>query len=148
MSRDRRTACGFTMLETMMVVAIVAILAALALPSYAGYVQRARIVEAVARLSDAYARMNEYFEDQRSYVDGAGHCGIDAPAPASADGFALSCIGSASTFTYKASGIAAKGMDGFAFTIDERGAKGTVSVPANWTRTPDCWTVRQDGSCA
>jgi type IV pilus assembly protein PilE len=92
--------------------------------------------------------MNEYFEDQRSYVDDAGHCGVDAPAPASADGFVLSCAGSASAFTYTASGLAAKGMDRFAFTIDERGAKGTLSVPANWTRTADCWTLRQDGSCA
>ena len=37
---------GFTMLETMIVVAIVAILAAVALPSYAGYVKRAHILEA------------------------------------------------------------------------------------------------------
>jgi type IV pilus assembly protein PilE len=147
MSGDRSIVGGFTMLETMIVVAIVAILAAVALPSYASYVQRARIVEAVARLSDAYVRMNEYFEDQRSYVDGAGHCGIEAPAPASADGFVLSCTGSASTFTYTASGIAAKGMEAFSFTIDERGAKATVSVPANWTRTADCWTFRPDGSC-
>ncbi|HLX30698.1 MAG TPA: type IV pilin protein [Casimicrobiaceae bacterium] len=147
MPRDRPTAGGFTMLETMIVVAIVAILAAVALPSYASYVQRARIVEAVARLSDAYVRMNEYFEDQRSYVDGAGRCGVDASTPASPDGFVLSCTASATSFTYTATGIAAKGMDGFAFTIDERGSRATLSVPANWTRTADCWTNRPDGSC-
>ena len=58
---------GFTLLETMVVVTIVATLASIALPSYAGYVRRSRILEAVARLSDARARMEEYYLDQRTY---------------------------------------------------------------------------------
>lgn len=146
MSRD--SAEGFSLLETMIVVAIVAVLATIALPSYADYIKRARILEAVGRLSDARAHMEEFFLDQRSYVDGAGSCGAPAPAAASADAFSLACTATATTFTYTATGAAAKGMDAFAFTIDEMGAKATLSVPRNWSRTADCWTIRADGTCA
>lgn len=135
------------MLETMIVVAIIAILAAVALPSYAGYVKRAHVLEAVARLSDARARMEEYFQDERSYVDATARCGAVPPAAAAADAFALSCTATATTFTYTATGLAAKGMDAFVFTIDQSGARATVSVPPDWSRTPDCWTIRADGSC-
>ena len=143
----RIRARGFTLLEAMIVVAILAVLASVALPSYASYVKRSRILEAVARLSDARARMEEWFLDQRTYVDDAGHCAI---APASAnpgDAFALSCVGTATTFTYTATGIADKGMERFAYTIDQTGARTTASLPAGWSRTSDCWTIRPDGLC-
>lgn len=139
---------GFSLLEIMIVVAIVAVLATIALPSYADYIRRARILEAVARLSDARAHMEEFFLDQRSYVDAAGSCGAPAPAAAAADAFALACTATTTHFVYTATGAAAKGMDAFSFSIDETGAKGTLSVPRNWSRTADCWTVRADGSCA
>lgn len=145
MSRPQRS--GFSLIEAMIVVAIVAVLATIALPSYAAYVQRARILEAVGRLSDARARMEEYFLDQRSYVDAAGHCGVAAPAAGAAEAFALTCAGTATTFTYTAAGTSGKGMDAFVFTIDQGGAKVTVSVPAGWARTADCWTIRADGLC-
>ena len=44
---------GFTLLEVMIVVAIVATLAAIALPSYATYVKRSRILDAVTRSAAA-----------------------------------------------------------------------------------------------
>jgi hypothetical protein len=43
--------------------------------------------------------------------------------------------------------VADKGMEGFAYTIDQTGARTTASVPADWSRTPDCWTIRPDGLC-
>jgi type IV pilus assembly protein PilE len=131
----------------MVVVAILALLASIALPSYASYVKRSRILDAVSRLSDARARMEEWFLDQRTYVDDAGHCAI-APAVANAgDAFTLSCVGTATTFTYTATGMADKGMERFAYTIDETGARTTASVPADWSLTSDCWTIRADGLC-
>ena len=146
MKRARRS--GFTLLEVMLVVAIVAILAAIALPTYADYVRRSRILEAVARLSDAHARMEEYFLDQRTYVDAGGRCGAAPVTPAPADAFAVSCLATSATFTYTATGLGAKGMDAFAYSIDQAGARATVSLPYGWSRTADCWTIRADGSCA
>ena len=145
---NRTTDRGFSLLETMIVVAIIAVLATIALPSYAVYVKRARILEAVADLSNAHTRMQEYFLDERSYVDSGGVCGVPAPVAGTANAFSLACAATATTFTYTATGSAAKGMDGFVYTIDDAGARATVSVPAGWSRTSDCWTIRADGSCA
>ncbi len=137
---------GFTLLELTIVTAIVATLAAIALPSYAAYVKRSRILDAVTRLADLRARMDDYFLDQRAYVDDAGLCGAGAAASAT-DSFIVECEATATSFTVTARGLAAKGMTGFVYTIDQTGAKATLSVPSGWSRTPDCWTIRQDGFC-
>jgi len=138
---------GFTLLEVMLVVAIIATLAGIAVPSYADYVRRSRILDAVARLADARARMEEYFLDQRSYVDAAGRCGVPPPTGTAGDAFALACEASATAYMYTATGLANKGMAAFAYAIDQAGAKTTVSLPVGWSRGMDCWTIRADGLC-
>jgi len=95
---------GFTLIEAMIVTAIVAILAAIALPSYTAYVRRSHILEAIARLADARARMEEYFQDERTYVDASGVCGAAPNAPAPPDAFVITCSATPSTFTYTARG--------------------------------------------
>ena len=137
---------GFTLLETMIVVAIIATLAAIALPSYGAYVKRSRILDAVTRLADARARMDDFFLDQRTYVDDGGHCGA-AGTSGPTDFFTVSCEATATTFMLTATGVASKGMGAFIYAIDHSGARTTVSLPAGWARTADCWTIRQDGLC-
>ena len=143
-SRDR----AFTLIETLIVVAIIATLATLAVPGYAGYVQRSRILEGAARLSDAAARMQEHFLDERTFVDASGNCAIAPPAIAPADAFALACSATATTFVYTATGRGEKGMASFAYAIDETGTRSTLAVPSAWVRSDDCWTMRADGTCA
>lgn len=138
---------GFTLVEALIVVSIVAILAAIAVPQYGAYVQRSRLVDAITRLTDARARMEQYFLDRRSYLDDAGRCGVQPPAATAADAFALRCDATASTYTYTATGLAARGMAEFAYTIDQAGLRATVSVPAGWQGHADCWTIRRDGLC-
>lgn len=137
---------GFTLLELMIVVAIVATLATIALPSYSAYVTRSRILDAVTRLSDARSKLEDYFLDERAYVDASGRCGV-LPASSAADSFVVQCEATATTYTVTATGIAAKGMTSFVYAIDQAGAKSTVSVPPGWSRSVGCWTIRQDGSC-
>ena len=137
---------GFTLLETMIVVAIIATLAAIALPSYGAYIKRSRILDAVTRLADARARMDDFFLDQRTYVDDGGRCGA-AGTSGPTDFFSVNCDATATTFMLTATGIAAKGMGAFVYAIDHSGARTTLSLPAGWARTADCWTIRQDGLC-
>lgn len=52
---------GFTLIELMIVIAIVGILAAVALPAYQDYTIRAKISEPLALLGEAKTSMTEYF---------------------------------------------------------------------------------------
>ena len=59
---------GFTLIEVLITLAVVAILAMVALPSYNQYVLRANITEAVSGLSDMRVKLEQYFQDQRRYT--------------------------------------------------------------------------------
>jgi type IV pilus assembly protein PilE len=143
-----RPRAGFTIIELLVAIAIVGILASIAVPSYGAYMMRSRILDAIAKLSDHHMRMEQYFLDRRTYVDDVGNCGVAAPATAgSADSFVVACAATTKSYRVTATGIAAKGMTGFAYTIDEAGTRVTLSLPTGWSRATDCWTVRPDGSC-
>lgn len=59
---------GFTLIEVMIVVAIIGILSAIAYPSYTQYVLRGNRSEGMAMLMDAAARQERYFAQNNSYV--------------------------------------------------------------------------------
>ena len=138
---------GFTLVEMLIAVAIAGILAAIAVPQYGSYVQRSRILDAFAKLSDYSTRMEQYFLDRRTYLDDAGGCGIAPAAVVAADAFEVACVASARSYVYTATGLGSKGMAAFVFTIGQSGSRGTASLPSGWLRTADCWTIRADGSC-
>ena len=52
---------GFTLIELMIVIAIVGILAAIALPAYQDYTVRARMSEPMAKLAESKATIAEYY---------------------------------------------------------------------------------------
>jgi type IV pilus assembly protein PilE len=66
---------GFTLIEVMIVVAIIGILAAIAYPSYDEYVKRANRSEGQALLNDASASQERYFNQNNAYI--INNSGID-----------------------------------------------------------------------
>ena len=81
----RRFANGFTLIEVIVVVAIVALLAAVAIPIYLQYVNRAQVVRAHAELSAYKAPMEEYLSRGQFVVSnvelGFVQSTITLPAP-------------------------------------------------------------------
>ncbi len=68
---------GFTLIELMITVAIVAILAAVALPAYGDYVRRGQLPEAFAGMADLRVKMENYYQDNRNF--GATNCADTSP---------------------------------------------------------------------
>lgn len=138
---------GFTLIELLVTLAIVAVLAAIAVPTYADHLRRGRITEALARLADHRVRMEQFFLDHRRYDDSAGRCGHPPPPAGAADAFALDCTATSTRYVVRATGRAGAGMHGFVYAIDETDARSTPAVPDGWVGSDRCWVVRRDGSC-
>ena len=63
---------GFTLIELMIVVAIIGILAAVAIPAYQDYIARAQVSEAVNLLGGGKTPLAEYYSDKGSWPAGPG----------------------------------------------------------------------------
>ena len=66
----KRIQQGFTLIELMIVVAIIGILAAVAIPSYQDYTARAQVTEAVSLTSQYKVSMAEWYSDQGTFYNG------------------------------------------------------------------------------
>lgn len=103
MRRLQKSKMGFTMIELMVVVIIVGVLAAIAIPIYADYIKKSRVSEATARMGDILTASKAYAQEFGTW-----------PADETAAGF----IGDVS---------ASVGANGFnAFTVDGTGSTALV----------------------
>jgi type IV pilus assembly protein PilE len=131
---------GFTLIELMIVVAVIGILASIAIPSYTDYVQRGKVAEATSTLADLRVRMEQYYQDNRTYV--GGQC-----APASgAKYFTYTCsvAPTDAAYTLQAAGNASENMGNFNFTVDQSNAK-TSTYDGN--SGAGCWLTSKSGTC-
>lgn len=136
---------GFTLIELMIVVAIIAILSAIAIPSYSDYVRRSKITDAIATLAGMRVKMEQYYQDNRTYV-GACAAGTVATLPPASAYFTFACPNpTTATYTITATGIAS--MLGFGYSLDQTNARATTAVPTGWITSNTCWVLKKDGSC-
>lgn len=138
---------GFTLIELMVTVAIVAILAAIAIPNYSDYVRRGRLTEVFSTLSGQRVKMEQFFQDNRVYTGACANNTV-APPPTSAN-FTYVCVFPVpSQYTITATGNPGGSMTGFVYTLTETNARDTTGLPAGWAGANlGCWVTKKDGSC-
>lgn len=149
---SRMTAArGFTLIELMITVGIVAILTAIAYPAYRNYVLRGQVANATQGLATTAANMERYFQDNRSY---APINSLTPPCSTSATfgTFTVSCTTAPTTTAYRISavGINPGSTAGFTYTIDQNATQTTTIVapaPSAWIIScPATWSTKA-GQC-
>lgn len=148
----KTTQHGFTLIELMIVVAIIGILASIAIPAYQDYVRKAQLVDATNALSSGRAQMEQFFQDNRNYdtINGfASPCRTNLPngINGTVGRFNIACAvtdsgsGPGSGYTITATGSGT--VNGFQYTIDQQDNRNTAS---SWG-SGACWITSKGGSC-
>ena len=128
---------GFTLIELMVVVGIVGILSLIAMPQYTQYVERARATEATSALADMRIGMEQFFQDNRTYL--GGPCA--APIGANLQFFAFNCSVGPTAVAYTLSAVGVAGMVGYQYNIDQNNLR-TSATPGSGGG--NCWEVNRE----
>jgi type IV pilus assembly protein PilE len=139
-----RFAAGFTLIELMFVVVIVAVLLAVALPSYQNSLQKGRRSDAMSALMDVANRQEQFMLDRSTYTQNMTELGFASDPMASADGFYTVDAGICAAGTIQRcyvltatpvnGGLQSKDSRCATFILDSTGAKTATGTDSN-----ACW---------
>lgn len=131
----RRNAFGFTLIEIMIAVAILAILAAIAIPTYGRYTERARRAQAITLIGDMQLRLERWRADNPSYDVESGTAGFGSYP--STENYTISLTDAdAVGYTLTAEGRNQQANDETCSSVSVTMADGEISKAAG---QEECW---------
>lgn len=145
----RASQSGFTLMELMIIVAIIGILASIALPAYTDYITKSSLAEAPSVLSDIRVRLEQYYQDN----PGTGYAGADGaglpcdPAGANKTGqnFDFACSNLAQA-TYLITATGKNKASGFVLDVDHNNLRRSAVTKSGWTAgSGNCWVSKKSG---
>ena len=145
---------GFTLIEMMIVVALIGILSALALPSYRAYILRGQLTDATNALATFRGNMERYYQDNRTYAAVGTTivppCATTDATTRTVGSFVITCSGTdlaANSFKLSATGSGTTA--GFTYTVTQRDERATPAVPASsgFSTSTTCWVLKKGQTC-
>lgn len=126
---------GFTLIEIMIVIVILGVIAAIALPSYQDHVRRANRSEGMAFLQDVAARQERYFAQNNTYVTDIANVGkLGLSGTTSETGKYSLTIAATDNYTLTATPASFSDPKCGNLTLNARGTKTASAGSVN-----DCW---------
>ena len=141
---------GFTLIEVVIVVSIIAILSAVAYPSYRDYLRRGQLADATNGLSVMRAQMERHFQDNRSYATVSTFTTPCAAAVATRTFglFVVSCSGTPTATAFTLQAVGGGQVTGFTYTINEADVRATTAAPGSgWATCTTSWMVKKGQPC-
>jgi type IV pilus assembly protein PilE len=137
----QRKPAGFTLIELMIVVAIVGILAAIAIPAYRQYVMKSHRSVAKSTLMEMSGRMERYYTLNNAYPSSATSLGYSeamVTVPSAADPYYnVSVVNGGNAYTLQAAPTGSQTGDTCdTYTLNNLGVQGNSGATSS---SADCW---------
>ena len=136
---------GMTLIELMIVVAVIALLGAVALPAYQDSVRKAHRADAKAALTTAAQRLERFYTENSRYDTAtAGPLGTETISTLTENRYYTVALGviaetrNAYTLTATPQGAQASDSCG-SFTLNQRGDRGVVPPAGSTLTSTECW---------
>lgn len=134
----------------MIAVAIVAILAMVAVPSYSAYIMRGHLADATSGLAAMRAQMERHYQDNRTYAS----VGTTFITPCAADAktrtfgnFVVSCSGTPDATAFTLQAVGSGQAKGFTYTVNQADVRATTAAASGWNTCTSKWLTKKGETC-